>query len=47
QRIRVRVEIGLDLTQSAEEVRAIAQKRNIARIAWISDQGLPDIEILH
>lgn len=43
----VRVEIGLDLTQSADEVRAIAQKRNIARIAWISDQGLPDIEILH
>lgn len=43
----VRVEIGLDLTQSADEIRAIAQKRNIARIAWISDQGLPDIEILH
>jgi ATP phosphoribosyltransferase regulatory subunit len=43
----VRVEMSLDLSQSAEEVRAIARKRNIARIAWISDQGLPDIEVVH
>ena len=42
----VRVEMGLDLAQSAEAIRAIAQKRNIARIAWISDQGLPEIEIV-
>jgi ATP phosphoribosyltransferase regulatory subunit len=43
----VRVEMSLDLSQSVEEVRAIARKRNIARIAWISDQGLPDIEVVH
>ncbi|MGB7084562.1 MAG: ATP phosphoribosyltransferase regulatory subunit [Phormidesmis sp.] len=43
----VRVEMSLDLAQSADEVRAIARKRNIARIAWISDQGLPDIEIVN
>ncbi len=43
----VRVELNLDLGQSVETVRAIAQKRNIARIAWISDQGLPEIEIVN
>ncbi|MEO1395624.1 MAG: ATP phosphoribosyltransferase regulatory subunit [Cyanobacteria bacterium J06634_5] len=43
----IRVEMSLDLDQSADEVRAIARKRNIQRIAWISDQGLPDIEIVH
>ena len=43
----VRVEMSLDLAQSAEAIRAIAQKRNIARIAWISDQGLPEIEIVN
>lgn len=43
----VRVEMSLDLTQSMDEVRAIARKRNIARIAWISAEGLPDIEIVH
>ena len=43
----VRVEMSLDLSQSPDEVRAIAHKRKINRIAWISDQGLPDIEIVH
>ncbi|MEL7329446.1 MAG: ATP phosphoribosyltransferase regulatory subunit, partial [Cyanobacteria bacterium J06559_1] len=43
----VRVEMSLDLGQSADEVRAIARKRNINRIAWISEQGLPDIEIVN
>ncbi|MEO1445917.1 MAG: ATP phosphoribosyltransferase regulatory subunit, partial [Cyanobacteria bacterium J06635_11] len=43
----VRVEMSLDLSQSSDEVRAIARKRNIQRIAWISDQGLPDIEIVN
>ncbi|MEL7072043.1 MAG: ATP phosphoribosyltransferase regulatory subunit [Cyanobacteria bacterium J06581_3] len=42
----VRVELSLDVMQSADEVRAIARKRNISRIAWISEQGLPDIEIV-
>ncbi|MEL6602018.1 MAG: ATP phosphoribosyltransferase regulatory subunit [Cyanobacteria bacterium J06614_10] len=42
----VRVEMSLDLTQSADEVRAIARKRNISRIAWISAEGLPDIEVV-
>ncbi|MEL6553056.1 MAG: ATP phosphoribosyltransferase regulatory subunit [Cyanobacteria bacterium J06621_11] len=43
----VRVELSLDFEQSADEVRAIAHKRNITRIAWISDQGLPDIELVN
>ena len=43
----VRVELSLNVEQSADEVRAIAQKRNITRIAWISEQGLPDIEIVN
>lgn len=43
----VRVELSLNFEQSADEVRAIARKRNISRIAWISDQGLPDIEIVN
>ena len=43
----VRVEMSLDLAQSAEQVRAIARKRNISRIAWIGDQGLPEIEIVN
>lgn len=43
----VRVEMSLAVGQSADEIRAIARKRNIARIAWISDQGLPDIEIVN
>lgn len=43
----VRVEMNLDLGLSMDEVRAIARKRNISRIAWISDQGLPEIEVVH
>jgi ATP phosphoribosyltransferase regulatory subunit len=43
----VRVEMSLAVGQSDDEIRAIARKRNIARIAWISPQGLPDIEIVH
>ncbi|MEL7332406.1 MAG: ATP phosphoribosyltransferase regulatory subunit [Cyanobacteria bacterium J06560_2] len=43
----VRVELSLDFEQSADEVRAIARKRHINQIAWISDQGLPDIEIVN
>jgi len=43
----VRVEMSLDLAQSADEVRAIARKRNISRIAWISEKGLPEIEVVH
>ncbi|MGB3298431.1 MAG: ATP phosphoribosyltransferase regulatory subunit [Phormidesmis sp.] len=43
----VRVEMSLAVGQSADEIRAIARKRNIARIAWISPEGLPDIEIVH
>ena len=43
----VRVEMCLDLTQSKDEVRVIARKRNISRIAWISNQGLPDIEVVN
>lgn len=43
----VRVELSLDLAQSADEVRAIARKRNINQIAWISAEGLPETEIVH
>lgn len=43
----VRVEMSLDLHQSPDEVRAIAHKRKINQIAWISAQGLPDIEIVN
>jgi len=43
----VRVEMCLDLSQSKDEVRAIARKRNISRIAWISNKGLPDIEVVN
>ncbi len=43
----VRVELSLELDQPPAAVRAIAQKRNIARIAWICDQGLPEIEIVN
>ncbi len=43
----VRVEMSLDLGRSADEVRAIARKRNISRIAWIADGGLPEIEIVN
>ncbi|MEM6597805.1 MAG: ATP phosphoribosyltransferase regulatory subunit [Cyanobacteria bacterium P01_D01_bin.36] len=43
----VRVELSLDFEQSVDDVRAIARKRNISRIVWISAQGLPDIEIVN
>ena len=40
----VRVELCLEIGQPADEVRAIARARNIRNIAWISAEGLPDIE---
>lgn len=43
----VRVELNLNLEQSADEVRAIARKRNINQIAWIPAEGLPETEIVH
>ncbi len=43
----VRVELSLNLEQSADEVRAIARKRNINQIAWISAEGLSETEIVH
>ena len=43
----VRVELSLNLEQSVDEVRAIARKRNINQIAWISAEGLPETEIVH
>jgi ATP phosphoribosyltransferase regulatory subunit len=42
----VRVEVELDPDRSPEEIRAIARRRNIDRIAWISAEGLPEIEAL-
>ena len=43
----VRVEMCLDNNQSKTDIRAIARQRNISRIAWISNKGLPDIEVVH
>lgn len=43
----VRVELSLDLSRAADDVRAIARKRNISRIAWIAAEGLPDIELVN
>ena len=43
----VRVELSLNLEQSVEDVRAIAKKRHINQIAWISAEGLPETEIVH
>ena len=43
----VRVELSLNLEQSADEVRAIARKRNINQIAWISAEGLSETEIVN
>lgn len=43
----VRVELSLNLDQSMDEVRAIAKKRHINQIAWISAEGLPETEIVH
>lgn len=43
----VRVELSLELSRAADDVRAIARKRNISRIAWISAEGLPDIELVN
>ena len=43
----VRVELNLNLEQSADEVRAIARKRHINQIAWISAEGLSETEIVH
>ena len=43
----VRVELSLNLDQSADEVRAIARKRNINQIAWISAEGLSETEIVN
>ena len=43
----VRVELSLNLERSVDEVRAIARKRNINQIAWISAEGLSETEIVH
>lgn len=43
----VRAEVHLDPTASADTIRQIAQQRHICRIAWIGNNGLPDIESLN
>jgi ATP phosphoribosyltransferase regulatory subunit len=42
----VRAEVHLNPEASAATIRQIAQRRNICRIAWIGDDGLPEIESL-
>lgn len=42
----VRVEVQLGSTDDPEQVRAIARRRRISRIAWIQPNGLPEIESL-
>lgn len=43
----VRVEVHLNPDQSQEAIRGIAKTRRIHRIAWIDQDGLPEIETLH
>ncbi|MEM9161492.1 MAG: ATP phosphoribosyltransferase regulatory subunit [Cyanobacteria bacterium P01_F01_bin.4] len=40
----VRVELNLDMNQPPDVLRSQAQQRKITRIAWIRDDGLPEIE---
>ncbi|NEP15321.1 MAG: ATP phosphoribosyltransferase regulatory subunit [Leptolyngbya sp. SIO4C1] len=40
----VRVELSLEMTQSPAALRQLARTRRISRIAWIRDDGLPEIE---
>jgi ATP phosphoribosyltransferase regulatory subunit len=43
----VRAEVHLDPTTPAKTLRQMAQQRNIHRIAWIDENGLPEIESLN
>lgn len=42
----VRVEVDLSHRSSPDQIRTIAQQRQIQRVAWIPTVGLPDIEVL-
>ncbi|PSN20802.1 ATP phosphoribosyltransferase regulatory subunit [filamentous cyanobacterium CCP5] len=42
----VRVEVQLSCAQDRDQIKAIAATRRIRRIAWISADGLPEIETL-
>lgn len=43
----VRVEIDLEMRESAEEVREYARDRRIAQIAWVNAEGFPTIETVN
>jgi len=43
----VRAEVHVDPFTSADGIRHMAQQRNIRRIAWIGQDGLPEIESLN
>ncbi|MEO0757905.1 MAG: ATP phosphoribosyltransferase regulatory subunit [Cyanobacteria bacterium J06648_16] len=40
----VRVELSLNPKHSRDEIRQLAQQRDISRIAWVSESGTPEIE---
>ena len=42
----VRVEVDLSDRADPEQIRAISRRRRIQRIAWISPEGLPNIEMI-
>ncbi len=42
----VRVELSLDADKSREALRDIARQRSVSRIAWVSESGTPEIEVL-
>ncbi|MEO0532928.1 MAG: ATP phosphoribosyltransferase regulatory subunit [Cyanobacteria bacterium P01_A01_bin.123] len=42
----VRVEVDLSKQTNPDQIRAIAQQRQIQRVAWIPAGGLPEIEVL-
>ncbi|MEL6765299.1 MAG: ATP phosphoribosyltransferase regulatory subunit, partial [Cyanobacteria bacterium J06607_6] len=42
----VRVELSLDAEKSREALRDIARQRSVSRIAWVSEAGTPEIEVL-
>ena len=43
----VRVEVDLGGQDSPESVRAYARLRSIGQIAWVNEQGIPEIESLN
>ncbi|MEO1591541.1 MAG: ATP phosphoribosyltransferase regulatory subunit [Cyanobacteria bacterium J06632_22] len=43
----VRVELCLEAEKNRDDLRDLARQRSVSRIAWISEDGTPDIEVLY